>query len=119
MLVRTRGVATGYNARPVLTGLDFSVNGGERIGVLGPNGGGKTTLFRLLTGELRPITGELEAAARCANVAQTERSRLDFPVTAFDVALLGSIPRLPWWGRPRRSERHRGGGALATFVLSA
>jgi len=118
MLVTARGVATGYGPRAVLTGLDFSIEEGERIGVLGPNGGGKTTLFRLLTGELRPLAGELDVRGRCATVPQTERSRLDFPVTAFDVALLGSIPRLPWWGRPRRSERRHAHEALERVGLA-
>jgi ABC-type Mn2+/Zn2+ transport system ATPase subunit len=118
VLVSAQGVATGYNARPVLAGLDFTVEATEVMGVLGPNGGGKTTLFRLLTGELRPLTGELEVRARCATVPQTDRSRLDFPVTAFDVALLGGIQRLPWWGRPLRSERRRAHEALEQVGLA-
>jgi ABC-type Mn2+/Zn2+ transport system ATPase subunit len=117
MLVSAHGVATGYSGAPVLSGLDFSVDAGERVGVLGPNGGGKTTLFRLLIGELRPLTGRLEVNAACATVPQTERSRLDFPVTAFDVALLGSIARLPWWGRPGRDERRIAHEALAKVGL--
>lgn len=46
----------------VLDGLSFSVNSGERVGILGPNGCGKTTLFRLLVGELRPDDGEISIA---------------------------------------------------------
>ena len=50
--------------------------------MLGPNGGGKTTLFRALLGELRPVAGSLRLSGRPAYVAQTERTRLDFPVSA-------------------------------------
>jgi ABC-type Mn2+/Zn2+ transport system ATPase subunit len=117
MLVSAHRVATGYDGRPVLTGLDFSIGAGERVGVLGPNGGGKTTLFRLLTRELQPFSGRLDVNATCATVPQTERSRLDFPVTALDVALLGSIARLPWWGRPGRAERRSAHEALARVDL--
>ena len=46
----------------VLDGLSFSVNSGERVGILGPNGCGKTTLFRLLSGEYRPDDGEVMIA---------------------------------------------------------
>ena len=81
---------------------------GERLALLGPNGGGKTTLLRALLGELRPLAGELRVGARCATVPQTERSRLDYPVSALDVATMGALSRLPWWRRPGRA-RARGG----------
>ena len=48
---------------------------------------------------------------------QTERSRLDFPVSALQVALMGSVSRLPWWRRPGRVERDRAREALGTVGL--
>lgn len=45
--------------RPVLAGADLALHAGRRVAVLGPNGGGKTTLFRLLTGALAPDKGEV------------------------------------------------------------
>ena len=111
-LVRTEGLAAGYGAAPVLTDVSFALHAGERMGVLGPNGGGKTTLFRVLLGELAPMTGTLQAPARFAVVPQTERSRLDFPVSALDVALMGSISTLPWWRRPGRAQRRAARAAL-------
>jgi cobalt/nickel transport system ATP-binding protein len=45
--------------RPVLAGADLSLNAGRRVAVLGPNGGGKTTLFRLLVGALEPGAGQV------------------------------------------------------------
>jgi ATPase subunit of ABC transporter with duplicated ATPase domains len=73
-LVRAEGLAAGYGAAPVLTGVSFALDAGERIGVLGPNGGGKTTLFRLLLGELAPMAGTLQAPPRFGVVPQTGRS---------------------------------------------
>ena len=87
------------------------------IGVLGPNGGGKTTLFRVLLGELRASGGNVALAGRCGTVPQTERSRLDYPVSALDVALMGALPRLDWWRRPGRDERRTALEALATVGL--
>jgi ABC-type Mn2+/Zn2+ transport system ATPase subunit len=104
-LIRASGLAVGYNGEPVITGVAFSLQAGERIALLGPNGGGKTTLLRALLGELRPLTGELHVLARCATVPQTERSQLDYPVSALDVAAMGALSRLPWWRGPRRRER--------------
>ncbi|MDP9257486.1 MAG: ATP-binding cassette domain-containing protein, partial [Actinomycetota bacterium] len=116
-LAAAHGLAVGYTGRPVLEGLEFSIEPGQRLAVLGPNGGGKSTLVRALTGELTPLAGRLELAARCSVVPQTERSRLDYPVTALDVAVMGSVSRLPWWRRPGRRERRRALAALAAVNL--
>jgi ABC-type Mn2+/Zn2+ transport system ATPase subunit len=117
-LVSADGLAVGYGGAPVLSGLSFSVDAGQRAAVLGPNGGGKTTLFRALLGELRPLAGAVSAPERCGVVPQTERSRLDFPVSALQVALMGSVSSLPWWRRPGQAERSRARGALATVGLA-
>jgi ABC-type Mn2+/Zn2+ transport system ATPase subunit len=118
-LVEARDVALAYGARVVLRDVSFALRPGQRIGVLGPNGGGKTTLFRALTGELEPVAGRLRAPARCGVVPQTERSRLDFPVSALDVALMGAVSRLEWWRRPGRADRARARGALERVALGS
>jgi ABC-type Mn2+/Zn2+ transport system ATPase subunit len=117
-LAQAHRLAVGYDGTPVLTDVDFAAHPGERIAVLGPNGGGKTTLFRALLGELAPLSGTVEVSTRAAIVAQTERSRLDFPVTALDVAQMGTVPRLPWWRRPGRAEREQALEALAAVGLA-
>jgi ABC-type Mn2+/Zn2+ transport system ATPase subunit len=118
MLLRADGLAAGYGGGAVLTDVTFEAEAGQRIAVLGPNGGGKTTLFRTLLGELRPLTGSLVRPERVGVVPQTERSRLDFPVSALDVALMGTISTLPWWKRPSRSDRERARRALEDVGLA-
>jgi ABC-type Mn2+/Zn2+ transport system ATPase subunit len=117
-LVGATGLAAGYGGPPVLRDVTFAARPGERIAVLGPNGGGKTTLFRTLLGELRPAAGTLERPPRIGVVPQTERSRLDFPVSALDVALMGTLSTLPWWRRPGRADRERAREALADVGLA-
>jgi cobalt/nickel transport system ATP-binding protein len=57
-VLQARGLHFGYEpGRPVLTGADLELHEGRRVAVLGPNGGGKTTLFRLLAGALVPDAG--------------------------------------------------------------
>jgi ABC-type Mn2+/Zn2+ transport system ATPase subunit len=117
-LVTTRDLSAGYNGRPAITGVSIDVHPGERVALLGPNGGGKTTLFRALTGELVPMAGSLNEPVRAGVVPQTDRSRLDYPVSALDVALMGTLARLPWWRRPGRSERKAARAALDSVGLS-
>ena len=116
-VVSASHAAIGYGAEPVLTGLEFEIPRGSRVALLGPNGGGKTTLFRALLGELETMAGSIEVAVNTATVPQTERSRLDYPVSALDVAVMGSLARLPWWRRPGRLDRRRALEALKSVGL--
>ena len=118
-LVTTRDLSAGYNGRPAIEAVSMDVQPGERVALLGPNGGGKTTLFRALLGELPAIRGSIESGGRAGSVPQTERSRLDYPVSALDVALMGTLPRLPWWRRPGRHDRHAALDALDRVGLRA
>jgi ABC-type Mn2+/Zn2+ transport system ATPase subunit len=112
ILAQTSDLAAGYGRGVAIEQVSVEVESGQRIALLGPNGGGKTTLLRVLLGELRPMRGTVEVRARCATVPQTERSRLDFPVSALDVALMGALPRLPWWKRPGAADRRSARSAL-------
>jgi ABC-type Mn2+/Zn2+ transport system ATPase subunit len=119
LLAKVAGLTAGYGGPPAIEGVAFAVRAGERVAVLGPNGGGKTTLFRVLLDELGASAGTVAAGASLATVPQTERSRLDFPVSALDVALMGTLRRLPWWRRPGRLERRRALEALDMVGLRA
>ncbi len=118
-LIEAEGFAAGYDGSMAISGVEFSLCGGQTLALLGPNGGGKTTLLRALLGELPPLAGTLGVTATCGTVPQTERSRLDYPVSALDVATMGTLPRLPWWRRPGRREREVGALALDRVGLRA
>jgi ABC-type Mn2+/Zn2+ transport system ATPase subunit len=117
VILRVEGLAAGYGGPPVLRDVTLELREGERIGVLGPNGGGKSTLFRVLLGELAPSGGSIAGVCRLAYVPQTERSRLDYPVTALDVALMGTLSSRPWWLPLSRRERERALAALERVGL--
>ena len=52
--LEVRDLGYGYDGRPILDGVSFSLSPGEVLGILGPNGCGKTTLLRNLNRNLRP-----------------------------------------------------------------
>ncbi len=58
-LVQARGLAKSFGSRLILDGLDFDVEPGVRLGIIGPNGGGKSTLLRILVGEETADAGEI------------------------------------------------------------
>jgi ABC-type Mn2+/Zn2+ transport system ATPase subunit len=119
-LIEAAGLAVSYGGGPpAVADVSFTLEVGERLALLGPNGGGKTTILRAILGELHPLAGTLRVGASCGSVRQTERSRLDYPVSALEVATMGSLSRLPWWRRPGRAERESARRALERVGLEA
>ncbi|HEY8205534.1 MAG TPA: ATP-binding cassette domain-containing protein, partial [Pyrinomonadaceae bacterium] len=62
MLFRLSDVYKSYGAQEVLRGTSLQINPGEHVGLVGRNGAGKTTIFRLVTGEESADTGEVVRA---------------------------------------------------------
>lgn len=101
-------------ARPALERISLTVNQGERLGVLGPNGGGKSTLLKLTLGLLGGYSGEIrvfgvspeEARRRrlIGYVPQRNSAELRFPLTARQVVQMGVTLGMPAW-RPLSRER--------------
>jgi cobalt/nickel transport system ATP-binding protein len=58
-LIELSGITFGYPGKEIFQGLNFSLNPGDRIGLIGPNGSGKTTLLRVVMGLLKPAAGEV------------------------------------------------------------
>jgi ABC-type Mn2+/Zn2+ transport system ATPase subunit len=119
-LVRVRDLSAGYGGdrATAIAGLGFEVPAGRTVAVLGPNGGGKTTLFRALLGQVPHRRGEAEVAGSIAYVPQTERASLDFPVSALDVVLMGTYSSVPWYRRVGREQRRTAVAALDRVGLA-
>ena len=108
-----RGVTAGYDDRPALEGIDLTIRQGSLTAVFGPNGGGKSTLLKVIAGLLRPWHGEAEvlgappgdAARRIAYVTQAELVDWSFPVSVWDVAMMGRYPGLGLVRRPGPVDR--------------
>jgi zinc transport system ATP-binding protein len=98
-LVEMRAVRAGYNGTPVLDDIDLTVYEKDFIGLLGPNGGGKTTLLKVLLGLIEPDQGSVrvlgrpprETRHRVGYVPQSVEFDSRFPVSVWDVALMGRL----------------------------
>lgn len=119
-LVLAEDATLAYDSgEAALSELSVSLPAGELVILLGPNGGGKTTFFRALVGELLPVTGSFVVAERVAYLPQHDGSRIDFPVSALDVVLMGTLSERRFWQRARRAEKQRALAALERVGLAA
>ncbi|PWE00969.1 metal ABC transporter ATP-binding protein [Marinilabilia rubra] len=99
-LISVREVTAAYNGDPVLTDVDLDIFPNDFIGVIGPNGGGKTTLSKILFGILKPQKGKVSFPSGRPNIGYLPQvSRLDhsFPITVLDVVLSGLSSKGTWW----------------------
>ncbi len=104
MILRMENIKFRYNGHPVLEDVTFTVQKGEVVAILGPNGVGKTTLLRCINGILKPSFGTVmvedknvltlapvAVARRIGYVAQRQTTG---KITAFDAILMGRRPRI-------------------------
>lgn len=118
--LETHDLSVSYRGKPVLHGVDIEVPQGSLTGIMGPNGAGKSTLLKAIMGVIPAAGGWVkildrplrEVLGRVGYVPQRESVDWDFPVSVFDVALMGTYGGLGWFGRPGKAERLRAAAAL-------
>ena len=130
LAVELRDVAFGYaRGRPVLEGVTLAVARGEFVAIAGPNGGGKTTLMRLVLGLERPDAGEALLLGEPAQafsrrpelgyLAQRSQLVIDAPTTVREVVAAGRVARRGVLGRAGRDDRAAVAEAIARVGLAA
>ena len=90
--ISLENVSFSYEEKPVLDNISFHVHDRDIITVVGPNGGGKTTLLKLILGLLKPDRGKIIInGKRPGYVPQFSHFDSKFPITVFDVVLTGRL----------------------------
>lgn len=91
ILLQLSGVDAGYDGRTILSSVDLSIYPDSFIALIGPNGGGKTTILRVLLGEIEPQAGNVfrYEGLRIGYLPQVNNVDLNYPISVFDVVLSG------------------------------
>lgn len=105
-------LSVNYDKTPVLWDITCSVPQGKLVGIIGPNGSGKTTFIKALLGLVPTISGKIDflgsplkkVRKKIAYVPQRESVDWDFPITARDLVLMGRYGRLGLFRWPRAAD---------------
>lgn len=84
--IEVKNIAFSYNKEVVINNISFNVEKGDYLGIIGPNGGGKTTLIKIILGLLAPQEGEVTVHGRCGYVPQKAAQEISgLPATVKEV----------------------------------
>ena len=114
VLVDLHDVWVAYDGKWVLKSIYFKCYAGEIFGIVGPNGGGKTTLLNVILGLVHPDKGSVKlfghspgkhSRLEIGYLPQVSHANQSFPVTVLDVVLMGLYNRLGFFNRPSRHNK--------------
>lgn len=120
-ILSLKNVYFSYPQVEILRDVSLDVYPGEYVGIIGPNGGGKTTLLKLILGFLYPSKGSVHLFGKfhkrgfqdkIAYVPQNIRFDRDFPISVEEVVLGGILSHLPWYGFFNQQDKDRVHDAL-------
>jgi len=114
-VIEIRDLWFAFNRHLVLKAVNLSVNDGDFMALIGPNGGGKTTLLKVMLGLLKPDRGTVRVLGESPKIASPEvgyvpqdiHINIDFPISVRDVVLMGGIKGRGGWRNYTREDRER------------
>ena len=112
-IIEIHNLNFSYQHHPVLKNINLSVRPADFVAMIGPNGGGKTTLLKLMLGLLNPNSGSIrifgkppqDVSHRIGYVPQNVHINSDFPISTLNVVLMGKLKPGKRWSRYTAEDR--------------
>ena len=116
-LLQLKDIVAGYENQPILKSVNLTVKPLDFVGIIGPNGGGKTTLLKVILGLIKPMEGVVtrDQSLRIGYLPQISTIDKRFPITVEEVILSGRYASSKWWKRAA-SKDHSKVEELLVFV---
>ena len=126
-IVEMNNVTFAYNGETALEDVNLKICQGDFMAMIGPNGGGKTTLLKLMLGLLNPDKGTVRVTGQSSQKASTSIGYVpqdvhinrSFPITALDVVLMGKLTPKKRWARKTSSNRQEALAALERLEMAS
>ena len=123
MILKCENVSLSYDGHPVASGIDFTVNEGDYLCILGENGSGKTTLINALLGLKRITGGSLSygdgvCARNIGYLPQKQSSNADFPACVREIVRTGFLGKRGFHPYYSRRERERADDVMKLLGVS-
>ena len=126
-ILEIKNLEFSYNGEAVLEDVNLTVRQKDFMAIIGPNGGGKTTLLKLMLGLLTPVKGTVrvdgkspqEASPCIGYVPQDVHTNRSFPITAIDVVLMGKLDPKERLSRRSAANRRDALAALERMEMAA
>lgn len=122
-ILELNDITAGYDNTPVLQQVNFEINDHDFIGIIGPNGGGKTTLLKVILGLIKPFGGTVVYHAPKQNLFGylPQNSRFDsrFPISVSEVVLSGLISGKGLWKSYNKSDHRQAEELLEKYGMGA
>ena len=107
-LLELKSINAAYDDKLVLKDVDLVVKQNDFVGIIGPNGGGKTTLLKVILGILKPVSGEIHVnGSTIGYLPQINQVDKKFPISVRDVVLSGLMGVKKLFGRYSAENRKR------------
>lgn len=96
-LLKVENLSVGYDGKAVCSGINFTLNSGDYLCVVGKNGAGKSTLMKTLLGLIKPISGKIQMDESLKDgigyLPQRTEAQKDFPATVIEIVLSGCVKK--------------------------
>jgi len=128
MILETKNLSCGYSGKALIENINIKISSGETVSLLGPNGVGKTTLFKTLLGLLKPVSGaviiddenieNMTQSSRASSIAYVpQASEVFFPYKAEEIVMMGRAPHIGFFRTPAKNDHNHVDAALSALSI--